>query len=445
MAIKGLVDLEAYAIGGYATPETYYHISSGEYVEHDYSVLNYTFEAQTLTSSFSVSCEGSTEVNSAILTSSFTVSAAGVKFDFGSATITSSSSMSAFGGRIRTGQTNPSASATTTQNAVATFHGSLSAVSSFTNSTNAIYQAFSESLTLNAFVTQIQLAGKLIEAGTSITPRTSEYTWADFKESDVIDRAWTDWFGDSWGGEKRIVLVGAASVLKALGGYRAFASGNMATSATMPDVTMNRIRSYSASPTATTSSSVNGNATFGPTKEVTASATQSTDGKRFRGVSSGGNPFQMPMGTFSSSTNGIYFRASGSGNPVAVASVSGVGSVTFDLAYGQGITAAFSQSTDANFTAQLQPTELFALYSTLSEGRLISPADPWNTIIVPQELRTISVPIETRQFVVPEETRLNKVNQETRVAQVQQETRTRKIFKPVYTNRSSIPRVRSET
>ena len=207
---------------------------------------------------------------------------------------------------------------------------------------------------------------------------------------------------------------------------------------------MTRIRDFSASPTATASTSVNGNATFGPTKEVTTSATQSTDGKRFRGVSSGGNPFQMPMGAFSSSTLAFY-TASGDANPIAVASVSGIGNVTFDLAYGQGITAAFSTSTNANFTAQLQPTELFALYSTLSEGRLISPADPFNTVIVPQELRTILVPTETRQFVVPEETRLNKVKQETRVAEVQQETRIRKIFKPPYTNRSSIPRVRSET
>lgn len=445
MAIKGLVDLEAFVIGGYATPETYYQISSGIFVDLDYSVSNYTLDAKTLKSSFTVSCDGTKAISTATLTSSFTVSAAGVKFDFASATLTSSSSVSASGGRIRTAQTSASSSASTTQNAVATFRGSLSAISSFTKSTNAIYKAFGQSLTLNGFFTQVQLAGELIEAGTSITPRTSEYTWEDFKESAFIDRAWTDWFGDSWGGEHRIVLVGAASVLKAVGGYRAFASASVSTSATVPNVSFIRIRNHSASPTATTSSSVNGNATFGPTKEVITSASTSSDGRRFRGVSSGGNPFQMPMGTFSSSTNGIYLKAQGSGNPTAVASVSGVGNVTFDLKYGQGITAAFSQSTNANFTAQLQPTELFALYSTLSEGKLISPADPWNTIIVSQELRTILVPAETRQFVVPEETRLNKVNQETRVAKVEQETRIRKIFKPPYTNRSSVPRVRSET
>ena len=57
MAIKGLVDLEAFVIGGYATPETYYQISSGEYGLDDYVDLNYAFEAQTLTSSFSVSCD----------------------------------------------------------------------------------------------------------------------------------------------------------------------------------------------------------------------------------------------------------------------------------------------------------------------------------------------------------------------------------------------------
>ncbi len=445
MAIKGLVDLEAFVIGGYATPETYYQISSGEYVEHDYSALNYAFEAQTLTSSFSVSCEGTTSIESATLTSSFTVSCDGDKFDFASATLTSTSSLSASGGRIRYGESAQTSSATTSVDGNASpFVGSSSLTTTSTTSQNAIYTAASESITLNGFFTQVQLAGELIEAGTSITPRTDEYTWADFKESEFVDRSWSDWFGDAWGSEKRIILIGAGSIIKATGGYLAQGEASISTSASMPTATMTRVRDFSASPSITTTASTNGNATFGPTKEVTTSISQSTDAMRFRGVSSGGNPFEMPMGAFTTSTNGIYLMASGDSNPTITTTISSIGNVTFDLKYGQGITAAFSQSTNAIYTAG-GFVSLSALYSTVQAGRIITIADPWNTITVPYELRTFVVPIETRQIVVLQETRLNKVKEETRVAEVQQETRIRKIFRGTITDTSGIPRVRSET
>ena len=91
---------------------------------------------------------------------------------------------------------------------------------------------------------------------------------------------------------------------------------------------------------------------------------------RFRGVSSGGNPFQMPMGTFTSSQNAFY-TASGDSNPTITTTISGVGNVTFDLKYGQGITAAFSQSTNAVYTA-IGGASLSALYSTVQVGRIIT-------------------------------------------------------------------------
>ena len=443
MAIKGLVDLEAFVIGGYATPETYYQISSGEYGLDDYVDLNYAFEAQTLTSSFSVSCDGQIDVVSATLTSSFSVSCDADKFDFASATLTSTSSLSASGGRIRYGESAQTSSATTSTNAVVEFVGSSSLTTTSTTSQNAIYTAASESITLNGFFTQVQLAGELIEAGTSITPRTDEYTWADFKESEFIDRSWSDWFGDAWGSEKRIILIGAGSIIKATGGYLAQGNTSISTSASMPDVTCTRIRGSTIPCPVVVTTSTNGNATFGPTKEVTTSISQSTDAIRFRGVSSGGNPYEMPMGAFTTSTNGIYLIASGDSNPTITTTISGVGNVTFDLKYGQGITTAFSQSTNAVYTA-ISGASLSALYSTVQVGRIITIADPWNTITVPYELRTFVVPIETRQIAVLQETRLNKVKEETRVAEVQQEARIRKIFRGTITDTTGIPRVRSE-
>jgi len=71
--------------------------------------------------------------------------------------------------------------------------------------------------------------------------------------------------------------------------------------------------------------------------------------------------------------------------------------------------------------------------------------DPWNTIKVKKEIRTIVLPIESRSLPVNQETRVNSITTETRSIKVPQETRRFKIFKPQFTSRSSIPRVRQET
>ena len=104
--------------------------------------------------------------------------------------------------------------------------------------------------------------------------------------------------------------------------------------------------------------------------------------------------------------------------------LNGNGNVTFDLAYGQ---------------------TYFALASSVGFGQLIVPPDPWNTLTVPLETRTLVVPIDSRVLEVSQETRVNTVGTETRSLKVPQESRSFKIYKPGYTNRSSIPRVRSET
>jgi len=52
---------------------------------------------------------------------------------------------------------------------------------------------------------------------------------------------------------------------------------------------------------------------------------------------------------------------------------------------------------------------------------------------------------EERNISVLQETRVNTVVSETRGIDVSQETRKFKIFRPNFTNRSSIPRIRQET
>ena len=118
--------------------------------------------------------------------------------------------------------------------------------------------------------------------------------------------------------------------------------------------------------------------------------------------------------------------------------------VVFDLAYGQSIGAAFAQSTDAN--ALFSPSLGLSAFNTqLSAGRLITIADPWNILTVPLETRTLVIPEDSRVIKVLQESRLNTIIAETRGLRVPQETRKYKIFKPVFTNRSSLPKVRSET
>jgi hypothetical protein len=94
--------------------------------------------------------------------------------------------------------------------------------------------------------------------------------------------------------------------------------------------------------------------------------------------------------------------------------------------------------------AYTDSSSLNAFNIALTFARLITIADPWNTLTVLEDTRTIKPIRETRVIMVLEESRVNNTNIETRSYQVPQETKKFKIYKPRFSNRSSIPKVRSE-
>jgi hypothetical protein len=108
--------------------------------------------------------------------------------------------------------------------------------------------------------------------------------------------------------------------------------------------------------------------------------------------------------------------------------------------------SAISAATELDLSPTFKPAglaALTALASTLQVGRLFFPADPYNTIKVPQENRVVLVPVENKQTLVMEENRVNIVGAENRAYEVPQETRRIKLRIPPYSNRFSTPRVRS--
>jgi hypothetical protein len=267
-----------------------------------------------------------------------------------------------------------------------------------------------------------------------------DYTWDDFAESNVIDRTWDEWFGDSWEGG---VIFAVTSILKARGGYL-------------------QLPTISVSSTAT--SSVNANYTTGIPQDITAVFEQAdTFFDRFRDIVVSGQAqnFDSTITTsvdgnfttgvpqnitsiFTHSTNANYTT----GIPQNISSLfttSQNANAVFDLGYGQTFNPAFTQSTDGNAVFDLAYGQTFnALYSTLTVGGLIALTDPWNILTVPQETRQFVVPYESLDLPVLQEIRVNKAKTETRSLLVPQETRSYKIRKPIMTSQSVIPRVRVE-
>ena len=267
-----------------------------------------------------------------------------------------------------------------------------------------------------------------------------DYSWNDFAESNVIDRTWDEWFGDTW--ESR-VLFSRFTATKVLGGY---------------------LQQPTVSPSAAFSMSVDGNFTAqGQTAISSAFEQADTFFDRFRGIAVSGqaqnfdtaatvsanaiiivNAVASVSSLFTQSTQGNFITD----QPKTLSSLFTTnqnGNVTFDLGYGQNYSSIFSQSVDANSIFDLGYGQIFnALYSTLTVGRLIGLPDPWNILKVLQETRTILVPIESMDIKVLEETRVNKAKTETRSLLVPQETRSYKIRKPIMTSQSVIPRVRVE-
>ncbi len=269
---------------------------------------------------------------------------------------------------------------------------------------------------------------------TGIYRRTlDEYSWDDFAESSIIDRTWDEWFGDQW--DSGGVAFSFGIILKANGGHlrtgtlsitafnsqltvgsTIFAPAVGHSSAFTVSATPTRLRNATASVTGAFTTATTGSATFGPSKTITANATTNIVGSATFGPS----PSITANATISPT-----------GNVVFTPTVSITSTVTKDF-IGGAIYGHFQLT-------------LNALYSQLSIGRVIELTDPFNIVKVNRELRTIMALPEDRKIPVLQETRVNTVVSETRDIGVSQETRKFKIFRPNFTNRSSIPRIRQET
>ena len=264
-------------------------------------------------------------------------------------------------------------------------------------------------------------------------------TWNTYAESEYIDRTWDEFSDYQWDYLDDVFI--RSTFTKALGGYLAKATATL-TAFNNASITMTRFREFSATPPTVSTMSVNANYTTGTPQTITAVAAQVAELKRFRGVSTNGTPYETTaVSTIAANAN--FFSRSTVVGYTSRATVSANANVSFVAA--SSLESAWAQSVDANFNVASGTTALEALYSQLSAGRLITLPDPWNIIRVKQEIRTIVAPAENRLLEVNQETRVNSITTENRLLRVPQETRSYQIFRPGFTNRSSIPKVRSET
>ena len=258
--------------------------------------------------------------------------------------------------------------------------------------------------------------------------------WNTYAESDVIDRTWDDFSDYQWDYLDDVFI--RSNVTKALAGKLQKATATI-TAFAEATLTVNRIRGFVKTAPSVSSMSVNANFTADTSQTITAVGSQTTTLSRFRGI----DQTITAQATVSANANATFDLAYGQG-VTATATVDVVGNVTFDSSKTLTTQASVDAQGNVRFDSVLS---LSALYSQLSAGRLILIPDPWNTIKVKKEIRTIVLPIESRSLPVNQETRVNSITTETRSIKVPQETRRFKIFKPQFTSRSSIPRVRQET
>tara|TARA_R100001594_G_scaffold146521_1_gene198017 strand:+ start:130 stop:1443 length:1314 start_codon:yes stop_codon:yes gene_type:complete len=436
MALKGIgIASDIYVVQTYYTPETYTTTlpSVGDYVLEDFVASDYVQESLDLTSSFSLSCDGTTTppvVGN--WTSTFTVSVSAEKFDFASASLTSTSSLSCNGGLSLTSTASSSSTTTTSINANQTHRQTktLTATASLSGSGNVSYTSATASL--EAVVSTISVGGIIFNAFQE--GRQDDYTWDSFSEDSTIDRTWNEWFGGQW-------HPGLIAFVKTI------------------EVSVNAGLINTATGTFTTAgdTSVNGNKTtgFATPKDLLLTTSITGDSVRTRNVSA--SPTGVFSGVFTATilhlgeaslstaytigANGsVSFKASGDYN--VASTLSSNANQTHRPT--KSLTTTSSTSSNGNVSYKSTILNWNAFNSVLSFGRVITIADPWNILTVPLETRTLVVPIETRVNSVLQETRVNKLITETRKLQVPQETRKVKIFKPTFSNRSSVPKIRSE-
>lgn len=452
MAYKGIIDLSIYVfedfvIDAYTIPSP----SQGDYfTPQGYVDSDYVLEALDLTSQFTVSAVGDLIDINVNITATFTVSCDAQDLDIASGSMSSAFTVSTDYIRDRSSTTSPISAFALSAEAIRIKASRASLSSQFTQTAQGgritgITQSYvvtaaatqtaqanrisDSALSLIGFFTQIQLAGELIEARSLF-----DYTWDDFAESEFVDKTWDGWFGDQW--DPFIILISASIITQANGGVLFLGQSTMEAVATQTadanvtyDTTQGitaqasvttdyiRDRSSTTAVTCAASTSTNGNAVFGPTQQYIAQYSVSSDGN-------------------------VVFDTTQ--EITAEASVSSNASVTFDLAYGQDLDAVASLDADGNAIYGSTDVEYFAFASEITIGRLITIPDPWNILTVPQELRTLVTPIETRIIPTEQETRVNNTTTENRTLEVEQETRAYRIFKPQFTNRSSIPKVRTD-
>jgi hypothetical protein len=392
MAIKGLTDLSVYVIDGFtALNYTKPAISQGDFVTSNFVAFDYVLEDLELTSSFTLQAEGTVSIVAVELNSAFTLSAEGLRVDFGAA--------------------------------------SLQSQFAITEQTGAIKS--SGVLNLQAFYTQVQLAGYLLEL------EPEDYTWQTFAEDAIIDRSWDDWFADRW--DSSAILFTINTVSRAVGGFLAQGSGSM-NSAFAEEATYTRLRDQN---TAQIYGSVAtllglGNATLTGSGSHNAIFSTASDYIRYRDQST-----PISHNALFTSTQNANAKFGPSKELTSSFASTQNGNATFRPS--REITAIFGLLGNLNFLmAQLRPAEMQAFAFEISEGRLISLPDPYFTIKALQEFRTYIVPEESRIIECLGETRVNTAPTENRGIEVLQETRNYRIFTPAFKNRSSIPRVRGD-
>ena len=438
MAIKGLVDVTAYEVGDYVTPETYTTPTRdiGDYVDNTYAAVDYVFDdGQNLRSQFTLSADGIVFDITATLISTFTVSCEAEDLDLAEATANSAFALSADAQRIRHGQATVATTISATADANVVYDPTKSLTITATQSADGNRTRSSGVINLIGAYTQIQTYTRIIEG------RLNDYTWDTFAEDTDIDESWDDWTG-TWSAPGAVYVVGTAS--KVLGGFLARGTANPQT---VSQLSANASVDFSGSANITAALSTA--AFFDRFRDIVLSGTAQSFDTAFTADQNGNAIFnitgQSLDAVFDQQSNAsVTFDLGYQQNITAAFDQQSNASVTFDLAYGQDVDAVFTQSANGNALFAETDVSYLAFASKFAFGRLIVLPDPWNILAVPQELRTFVLPAETGILPVSQETRVNTVEPENRGLIVPQETRSYRIFKPLFTNRSSIPKVRQD-
>jgi len=305
--------------------------------------------------------------------------------------------------------------------------------SAFTQTTRGNFKVVARNLNYTAFNTQVSI-GYRVTFGTVL----GEYTWDSFAESSYVDKSWEDWFGDAWdpGG----IIYSTTSILQASGGYRCLGFASAFSNFTQIQ-NYTRVRKPITPSTFTATATQTGNGYFIARGKgnYTSTFTQNNNYIRYRGLINQSKTYDSIFSTFIKA-NAIFRSLNKIINTSFNTNIKG----NAKFGPNKEINAVFSSIINGNSTLGITNKILYAFASELVTGSLISLPDPYNTFKVLQEFKQLIIPAENRTFNVLQETRVNSIQTETRIFQVLEETRDYKIFRPKFSNRSSIPRVRSD-